>query len=75
MGFWNKSVWWIAGFVALACLFALARTAETGSGAIVSGSGSGTGYYSVRSEGPSGSNYGNRVDGEMPTSDRLPSDQ
>jgi hypothetical protein len=74
MKFWTKSVWWIAGVVALSCLFALTRTAQTSSGSGGTASVSGPEYFTVQGEGQSGVAYGVTENGHSVIYNRSPSD-
>jgi hypothetical protein len=72
MGFWNKSVWWIAAFVALVCLFALTQTAQTGSAPVPMATPSGPADLMILGDGPPEGGYGAAGEGQSMVYDRVP---
>jgi hypothetical protein len=78
MGLWNKAVWWISGFVVLACLLALTQTAQTSSGAAhstgSSTSSSDPAYFTVEGDSHAGVGYGVTENGRTVIYNRSPSD-
>ena len=66
MRFWNRFIWWIAAFVAVASFLALTQTAQTSNPArTASSSGSSEPqYFTLHNEGESGVAYGVTENGQ-----------